>query len=161
MTELRNIAPDFVDMAHRIVWATVATVDPTGQPRTRVLHPIWEWDGDQLRGWIATTPTSPKAGHLAVEPRVSVNYWDQSQDTCTADCHTTWLDDPDDLTAAWNRFRDAPAPVGYDPSIIPDWTSPTAAAFGVLALRATRLRVMPGTLMSRGEGTLKSWSATT
>jgi len=161
MTDLRTIAPDFIDMAHRIVWATVATVDPTGQPRTRILHPIWEWNGEELRGWIATTPDSPKAGHLATEPRVSVTYWDQSQDTCTADCHTTWLEGADDLTAAWNRFRDAPAPVGYDPAIIPDWTSPTATGFGVLALDATRLRVFPGTLMMRGEGTLQTWSAPT
>ncbi len=28
MAELAEIAPAFVDMAHRIVWATVATVDP-------------------------------------------------------------------------------------------------------------------------------------
>ena len=29
-------------------------------------------------------------------------------------------------TEVWNRFVDAPAPVGYDPAIIPVWTSPTA-----------------------------------
>ena len=43
MTTLTEIAPDFVAMAHRIVWATAATVDPQGRPWTRVLHPIWQW----------------------------------------------------------------------------------------------------------------------
>jgi hypothetical protein len=31
MAELAQVAPAFVDMAHRIVWATVATVDPQGR----------------------------------------------------------------------------------------------------------------------------------
>lgn len=86
--ELNETAPAFVAVAHRIVWATVATVDPTGQPRTRVLHPVWEWDGEQLTGWIATSPLSPKARDLAHESRVSLTYWDPSQDVATADCDT-------------------------------------------------------------------------
>jgi hypothetical protein len=47
--------------------------------------------------------------------------------------------------------------VGYDPSIIPAWTSPEADAFGILHLAPTRLRVMPGSLMLRGEGELLAW----
>ena len=43
MHALDTVAPAFVDMAHRIVWCTVATVDASGAPRTRVLHPVWEW----------------------------------------------------------------------------------------------------------------------
>ena len=41
-TPLSGTAPAFVEIAHRIVWATAATVDPQGRPWTRVLHPIWE-----------------------------------------------------------------------------------------------------------------------
>ena len=29
--DLARVAPAFVEMAHRIVWATVATVDPQGR----------------------------------------------------------------------------------------------------------------------------------
>jgi hypothetical protein len=159
MTELHTIAPAFVEMAHRIVWATVATVASTGEPRTRILHPLWEWDGSELAGWIATGPDSPKARHLAAEPRISLTYWDPQQDTCTAECDTTWLEGDDELTAAWERFRAAPEPVGYDPAIIPGWTSPTAPAFGVLALLPTRLRVFPGTLLLEGKGDLLTWRA--
>ena len=50
-----------------------------------------------------------------------------------------------------------PAPVGYDPSIIPPWTGPEAEAFGVLRLTPTRLRVMPGTVMLQGRGDVLSW----
>jgi hypothetical protein len=39
MSDLSSVAPAFVEMAHRIVWATVATVDSQGRPRSRILHP--------------------------------------------------------------------------------------------------------------------------
>ena len=45
---LGTVAPAFVEMAHRIVWASVATVDRQGRPRSRILHPIWQWDGTEL-----------------------------------------------------------------------------------------------------------------
>ncbi|HYD09413.1 MAG TPA: pyridoxamine 5'-phosphate oxidase family protein, partial [Acidimicrobiales bacterium] len=90
MTTLAEIAPTFVEIAHRIVWVGVATVDTAGRPRTRVLHPVWEWDGEQLVGWIATDPTSLKAKHLARQPRVSMTYWDAQHDHVTADCETSW-----------------------------------------------------------------------
>ena len=57
MSSLTETAPSFVDMAHQIVWCSVATVDRRGRPRSRVLHPIWQWDGQSLHGWIATGPT--------------------------------------------------------------------------------------------------------
>jgi hypothetical protein len=41
MSELSAIAPAFVDMAHRTVCATVATVDTQGRPRSRIVHPYW------------------------------------------------------------------------------------------------------------------------
>ena len=45
MNTLVEVAPAFVEMAHRIVWSTAATVDNEGRPRSRILHPIWLWDG--------------------------------------------------------------------------------------------------------------------
>lgn len=157
MTELNVIAPAFIEIAHRIVWATVATVDRSGGPRTRVLHPIWEWDDESLTGWIATSPLSPKAGHLLADSRVSVTYWDQSHDTCTADCVAHWETDPEQRRAGWDRFADAPEPVGYDPRIVPPWTDPDAEAFGILRLEPTKLRVMPGSLMAGAGGELLTW----
>ena len=68
MSELSTVAPAFVDMAHRIVWATVATTDRHGRPRSRILHPLWEWDGGSLVGWIATGRTPVKRAHLERTP---------------------------------------------------------------------------------------------
>jgi hypothetical protein len=159
VTELASIAPAFVEMAHRIVWCTVATTGADGRPSTRILHPIWEWDGVALTGWIATSPLSPKAADLAVQPAISLTYWDPTHDTATADCLTVWDTTDAQRAAGWERFANGPAPVGYDPSIIPQWTAPTAEAFGILRLLPTRLRVMPGSLMLRGEGELLTWRA--
>ncbi|MGL5911519.1 MAG: hypothetical protein ACRCZP_16085, partial [Phycicoccus sp.] len=121
MHPLERVAPAFVDVAHRIVWSVAATTDTAGQPTTRVLHPLWEWDGRHLTGWIATSPLSPKARHLAAHPSLSLTYWDATHDTCTADCDTAWDDLPEERAAGWDRFTHAPAPVGYDPAVIPGW----------------------------------------
>lgn len=159
MTELDRIAPAFVEMAHRIVWCTVATTTQAGPPRTRILHPIWEWDGAALTGWIATSPQSPKAADLATQPAVSLTYWDPTHDTCTADCSSVWETSAEERRAGWDRFAHGPAPVGYDPSIIPPWTSPDSEAFGILRLEPTRLRVMPGSVMLQGKGQVLTWRA--
>ena len=157
--QLPEAAPAFVAMAHRIVWATVATVDPSGRPRTRVLHPVWEWDGERLTGWIATGPHSPKARDLAHQSHVSLTYWDPAQDVATAECDTFWEHDAESKRAGWQRFVDAPAPVGSDPAMIPGWDSPDSEAFGILRLEPYRLRVFPGTLLMQGTGEVLTWSA--
>lgn len=157
MTALETIAPAFIEMAHRIVWCAVATTDLHGRPATRVLHPIWEWDGTELTGWIATSPQSPKAKHLHQTPSISLTYWAPSHDTCTADCDTVWDTTPELRAAGWDRFKNGPTPVGYDPAIIPQWTSPATPAFGVLRILPRRLRVMPGSLMLTGTGELLTW----
>lgn len=159
VTGLNEIAPVFIEMAHRMVWCTAATVDVSGAPRTRVLHPIWEWENGTLTGWIATSPLSPKAQDLAKTPQISLNYWTPSQDTATADCKATWENSPAQRQAGWDRFAEGPAPVGYDLSMIPEWTDPQAEAFGILRVEPYRLRLMPGTLMTQGLGELLSWRA--
>lgn len=160
MTTLDEVAPAFRDMAHRIVWATVATVAVDGRPRTRILHPTWEWDGTDLVGWILTSPRSQKRADLDTTPRVSLTYWVPEQDTCTAEADATWVLDDDGRRAAWDRFATAPEPVGYDPRIIPAWTAPGVDAFGALRLDPTWLRVMPGSVLLRGEGDVLTWRAT-
>ena len=157
--DLATIAPAFVEMAHRIVWCTTATASPEGEVKTRVLHPYWEWDGTSLTGWILTSPISPKARHLDVNPRVSLTYWTKNHDTCSADCDTAWELSPDERQAGWDRFATAPPPVGYDPKIIPGWSEPQAPGFGVLRLDPRWLRVMPGSVMLAGQGELLTWSA--
>jgi hypothetical protein len=155
-----EIAPTFVEMAHRIVWASAATVDAHGRPRSRILHPYWEWDGKELIGWIATSPTAIKRAHLAASPYMSINYWSPSQDTCVAECHAEWILDDEGRTRVWNRFLTAPPPVGYNPTIVPIWTSPTCDAFAGIKLKPWRLRVFPGTLFGAKSGQLMTWRET-
>lgn len=154
MDQLSVTGPAFLEMAHRIVWCTVATVDPGGGTRTRILHPIWEWDGDRLTGWIATSPTPVKAQGVSADPRISLTYWDPTQDTCTAECRVEWIAD-DEREALWSRFADGPEPVGYDPALIPPWADgPNSPAFSGWKLDPYRLRVMPGSMMLDGKGLL-------
>jgi len=159
MNTLADTAPAFVDMAHEIVWCTVATTDAEGRPRTRILHPIWLWDGQELVGWIATGPTPVKRSHLDSIPYVSCSYWTNSHDTCSADCAVDWAFDDETRTMVWNLFEHAPPPVGYDPAIIPVWKDgPTSDAFAALRLRPWRLRVFPGAALLEGrEDLILTW----
>ena len=160
VTPLNRIAPSFVTMAHSIVWASVATVDADSKPRTRILHPYWEWDGTDLFGWVATVPSPIKRAHLAVHPDVSVSYWTTTHDTCSAECLVEWYSDDDTRASVWQKFATAPPPVGYDPSIIPFWKDgPTSDQFAVLRLAPYRLRVMPGAVMTEGAGEIQNWHA--
>lgn len=157
MNELSRVAPAFVEMAHRIVWCSVATVDAKQRPRSRVLHPIWEWDGTQLVGWVGTGPTPTKRAHLEASPFVSLNYWAPSQDTCVAECRAQLLVDDQTRTRTWNLLKNAPLPVGYDPAIIPGWDDPTCEAFAALRLEPWRLRVFPGTVLLGQGGDVLTW----
>lgn len=160
MTSLEQIAPAFVEMAHSIVWASVATVDANGRPRTRILHPIWEWDGTDLFGWIATVPSPVKKAHLTAHPEVSVSYWSPSHDTCSAECLVEWYLDDETCAAVWDKFATGPDPVGYDPRIIPMWSDgPTSDQFAVLRLTPYRIRVMAGAVMMKGQGAPLIWAA--
>lgn len=160
MAELTSVAPAFVTMAHRIVWCSVATVDSQGRPRSRILHPIWQWDGANLVGWIATGPTAVKQADLAAHPYMSLSYWAPDHDTCVADCHATWAFDDQSRTMVWNLFLNAPPPVGYDPAMIPTWGgSPTAPAFAALKLAPWRLRVFPGSVLLGQGGEVLRWKA--
>lgn len=157
MNDLAQVAPAFIEMAHRIVWCSAATVDTHGRPRSRILHPIWELEGDQLVGWIATSPTPLKRAHLNASPYISLNYWDTTQDTCVADCRATWVFDDGMRRMVWDKFATAPSPVGYNPAIVPVWTSPTADAFAALRLEPWHVRVFPGTVLMGKGGQVLEW----
>jgi Pyridoxamine 5'-phosphate oxidase len=157
MNDLKDVAPAFVEMAHRIVWCTASTVDAQGRPRSRILHPFWQWDGSRLVGWIATSPTPLKRAHLQASPHISINYWSPSQDTCLAECKATWILDDEGRTKVWNLFLNAPPPVGYNPTIVAVWPSPTSEAFAALRLEPWRLRVFPGTAFFGKGGQLLKW----
>lgn len=157
MNSLQQTAPAFVEMAHSIVWCSAATVDAAGRPRSRVLHPYWEWDGVSLVGWVATGPTPIKRAHLLASPFMSCNYWTPSQDTCVAEVATTWHLDIETRERVWRTYTELPAPLGYDPSIIPTWDGPESRSFAVLRLDPWLLRVFPGSVLLGGAGDVLLW----
>lgn len=116
------------------------------------------WDGRTLVGWIATGPTPLKRAGLERSPFVSVTYWEPGHDTCPAECGATWAFDDETRIWLWDLYKDAPPPLGYDPAIIPPWSGgPTSDAFAALKLEPVRLRVLPGTLMTAGQGEELRW----
>jgi hypothetical protein len=141
---------EFIRIAHRIVWCTVATADRRGRPRSRILHPYWELASDRLTGWVVTRATPLKVAHLERVPYLSCCYWDPAQDVAIADCRAEWIDDLETREHAWRLFRDAPPPLGHDPEeIFPD--GPGAPASALLRLSPWRLHVAAVETASAGE----------
>jgi hypothetical protein len=109
----------FVTVAHRVVWALVATVDGRGRPRSRVLHPFWQRVDDGLVGWVFTRPTPLKVAHLSRTPHASCAYHDPTTyDVAVAECDAALVDDVEVRRRVWDLFANAPAPLGYDPRIL-------------------------------------------
>jgi len=154
---LEEIAPRFIEMAHRIVWCSVATVDRRGRPRSRVLHPYWEWDGERLTGSVLTEPTAIKRAHLEASPFASCNYWTPSHDTAVAECAASWAFDDETKTRIWETFKSTPEPLGFDPAMIPSWDGPTSPSLAVLRLEPWRIRLMPGSVLLEQAGNTLSW----
>ena len=157
MITLEEMAPQFIEMAHRIVWCSVATVDRQGRPRSRILHPYWEWDGERLVGSILTEPTAVKRAHLEVSPFVSCNYWAPSHDTVVAECAASWVFDDEAKTRIWEAFKAAPEPLGFDPAMIPAWDSPLSPDLAVMRLEPWRIRLMPGEVLLNQAGNTLVW----
>lgn len=139
------VEKEFLQTAHRIVWCSVATVDGLGRPRSRILHPYWEYDGESLIGWIVTRPTPIKVSHLARSPYVSCSYWDPSQAVAIADCRAEWIEETAIRQRVWELYRDAPAPLGFDFwGVFPD--GPAAGTPSLLRLTPYRLKCTPSPL---------------
>jgi len=130
-----EIKTEFTERVRRVVWCSVASVDGKGRPRSRILHPIWEG----TTGWIATNRHSFKERHLAVNPHVSLTYWDPEQKQVYADCVAEWEDDAVEKRRIWELYKTTPAPLGYDPGII--WQTPENPDYGLLRLTPWRIEV--------------------
>ena len=158
MTELNDLAPDFVAAAHTIVYCAVGSVDAEGRPTSRVMHPIWEWDGARLTGWLTTTP-SPKVRQLADHPYVSCAYYDSWAVAAVADGRVEPVADDAARARVWELLRATPPPLGYDPGGIgvPGWTArPHRASWwrGSSRWRVQVRRVKPGVGVE-----LRTWHA--
>ena len=150
-----DLAGEFVDVAHRVVWCSVATVDRRGRPRSRVMHPVWERTESGLTGWATARPTPLKLAHLARTPFVSCSYWDPAHDVAVAECEARWVTDPGELERAWAACRALAPPAGFDPAtIFPG--GPGSPGSGMLRLDPWRLRVGRAAELAQGRQPLLS-----
>jgi general stress protein 26 len=130
-----EIADEFIERVHRMVWCNVATLDLQNRPRSRLLHTIWEGS----TGWTATRRHSHKAKHLRRSPYVSLAYIADVVRPVYADCVAEWADDPAEKRRVWDLFARTPPPLGYDPT--PIFKSPDDPDFGVLRLTPWRIQL--------------------
>jgi hypothetical protein len=149
LNESNRVLDAFVVTAHQMTYCHLVTIDAHTRPRSRVVHPLWATVADSVVGWIGTRPTPIKVAHLEHSRFVSCAYLSAEHDFAIAECAAEWIDDVDERAAVWDRFKHAPAPVGYDPATI--WSAPDADDFAVLRLVPWRLTVGIGAELAAGE----------
>ena len=129
----RNGAPDRVGHGHD-------REQCRGADSRRILHPIWEWDGETLtRLRNATSPLSSQSQApgthaddvvdvLAARTRTRAQSVAAPRGTTSQAGHE----------ALWARYSEAPDPLGYVPSLVPAWTSPRGPGLRRARTRASR-----------------------
>ena len=134
LAEIVAVAQPIVE---RIVWSTVTTVSESGEPRTRLMHPVWNWTSTVPIALVSAKATPIKTRHIASNPLVSCAYWDPAHDTVVIDATAAWVE-PDELTSAWEAVKAVPEPLGFDPaSVWPD--GPSSSGVGFLKFTARRI----------------------
>jgi hypothetical protein len=131
-----ELADEFIARVHSVVWCNMATVDPVGRPRSRIVHPIWEGPS----GWIGTRRNSFKNQHLTHNPYVSLAYTADIARPVYVDCVAEWADAFADKQRVWELFATAPEPLGYDPA--PFFIAADHPDFGLLKLTPWRIAVV-------------------
>ena len=130
-----EIQAEFIDRVQQAVYCTIATVDPKGRPRSRVMHPIW----DGPVGWVITSPGSYKARHLAVNPHVSLAYISDPKKPVYAECIAEWVKETTEQQRVWELHKTIPAPLGFDPT--PHYGTIAHEHFGLLRLTPWRIEL--------------------
>ncbi len=135
VNDFSDLEEEFLARVNKIVWCNVATIDRKGRPRSRVLHPIWEGS----TGWILTWRNTLKAKHIAQNPHISLAYVGEPLKPVYADCTAEWIDDLETKQHAWDMFKAAPEPLGFDPALI--FETVDHPNLGLLKLTPWRLEV--------------------
>ncbi len=155
---MKQVAPAFVKMAHQIVWCTVATVDSDGRPRSRILHPIWQWDGRELIGWIATGPTPTKRAHLKASRVRLVQLLDAvARHVRRRVSRGVGVRRRHAQEASGGMFKEGSGAGRLRPGDDSRVGWPDVAEFRGAVLEPWRLRVFPGTVLMGKGGDVLTW----
>lgn len=107
----------FVDIARRVTWATLTTVDTMDRPRSRVVRPLWEYGADGLTGWVLGRWNRISRKRLTHTRLVSLSYWHPAHGTAVAQCEADWADDHE-RHRVWRLATRTPPPHGFDPATV-------------------------------------------
>ena len=139
----QDLQEEFLARVSRAVYCSLATVDRQNRPRSRILHPIWDFSPagplDGPIGWIISWPESHKARHLAHNPAVSLAYIADSQKPVYVDGSAAWVDVPEEKQRIWDLYKTTPPPLGFDPQ--PHYGSIDHPHFGLLRVNPWRVEL--------------------
>ena len=137
VADFAAVAEEFHRRVSKTVWCTLATVDPRGRARTRIVHPVW----DGPSGWVGSRAGTPKLGHLAAHADVSLLSWvPPDHEQVTIDARATVETAPEARRAAWNALQAPTPPYGFDPA--PIWPGgPEGDDFVAIRLVAHRIEL--------------------
>ena len=135
IVNFEDIQVEFMNRAQEAVYCNVATVDPKGRPRSRVLHVVW----DGYIGWVITSPRSHKGRHLASNPYISLAYISNPMKPVYADCTAEWVHAADEKQRVWELHKTIPPPLGFDPT--PHYGTIEHQHFGLLKFIPWRIEL--------------------
>lgn len=130
-----DIQAEFMARAQKAVYCNVATVDPKGRPRSRVMHLVW----DGPTGWVITWPESHKSKHLANNPHVSIAYISEPLKPVYVECTAEWVTGRQEKLRIWELHKTLPPPMGFDPT--PHYGSIEHRYFGLLRFTPWRVEL--------------------
>lgn len=145
VADFNEIAEEFHTWVARMVWCNVETVGGQSQPRSRIMHPIW----DDAVGWIGTWGTSLRSGHqepslkvqhLRQHPYASLAYVAEPFPPVYIECRVEVLEDVADKTQFSDLARSHPGPYGYNPDDL--FGGPDNPYFVVLKLTPERIALV-------------------
>ena len=133
VANFEDIQAEFMRRAEAAIYCNVATVDPQGRPRSRVLHLVWEG----TTGWVITKPDSPKARDLQHNPQVSIAYFHDPYKPLYIEATTKWVTDVDEQWRVWHLYKTIP--LGWD--LEPHYGSIENPLFGLLKFIPWRIEL--------------------
>ena len=145
VTDFSEIAKEFHARVSRMVWCNVATVDQSCQPRSRIMHPVW----DGPTGYIGTWGTSVRSGHqapsiklahLRQNPHASLAYIAEPFTPVYVDCRVEIIEDIAGKANFCDLARSYPEPYGYNPDDL--FGGPDNPHFFVLQLTPQRIALV-------------------
>lgn len=135
VSQFKDIQTEFMDRLQQAVYCNVATVDPKGRPRSRVMHVVW----DGPIGWVITDPASYKTRHLANNPFVSLAYISSPYKPVYVDCTAAWINETGEKQRVWELHQTIPPPLGFDPT--PHYGSIEHKYYGLLRFTPWRMEL--------------------